>query len=140
MRLKTKLTITAITMVLLPLLLITIAFLVIGGIMNEGSTRNLIADNTRYMKIADNIFEQLSTDTTQDPDILTDQEYLDRINEQLSNENGYVVVRQGSDTITYNGSINDNNSLTLILPEYGSSHDQFNGYLYNDEKKADPTV
>ena len=101
MRLKTKLTITAITMVLMPLLLITIAFLVIGGIMNEGSTRNLIADNTRYMKIADNIFEQISTDTTQDPDILTDQEYLDKINEQLSNENGYVVVRQGSDTITF---------------------------------------
>jgi signal transduction histidine kinase len=135
MRLKTKLTITAITMVLLPLLLTTIAFLVIGGIMNQGSTRNLIADNTRYVKIADNIFDQLRDDTSKDPDIFNDQTYLDNINEQLKSDGGYVIVRQGDDTITYNGSINDDNSLTLILPEYGSSHDQFNGYLFNDEKK-----
>ena len=53
MRLKTKLTITAVTMVLLPLFLITMAFILIGGIMNEGNTKNLIYDNTRYMRIAD---------------------------------------------------------------------------------------
>jgi len=135
MRLKTKLTISAITMVLLPLFLTTMAFLVIGGLMNEGNTRNLISDNTRYTKIADNIFEQLNTDTTNNPDIILDKSYLDKINEQLLIEGGYVIVRQGSDTISYNGSTNDDNDLTLILPEYGSETDHLSGFLYNDEKK-----
>lgn len=135
MRLKTKLTITAVTMVLLPLLLTTVAFLVIGGIMNEGNTKNLISDNTRYMEIADIIFEQISQDTTQDPDILTDREYLDKINEQVLIEGGCVIVRGENDIIIYNGCTNNDTDLTLILPEYGSGSDQGSGYLYNDEKK-----
>lgn len=135
MRLKTKLTITAVTMVLLPLFLITMAFILIGGIMNEGNTKNLIYDNTRYMRIADDIFEKIGQDISSNPDILTDSAYLDKINEEVLMEGGYVIVRQSGDIISYNGSSNDDNDLTLILPEYGSGPDHLSGFFYNDEKK-----
>lgn len=132
MRLKTKMTITAVTIVLLPLLLITIAFLIIGGIMNQGNTKNIVSDNAKYMQFADIIFEQIDTDSSQNPDVLVDNSYLDTINEKVLIEGGYLLVRQG-DTIIYNGSTSDGN-LSLTLPEYGNGPDPSNGFFYGDEK------
>jgi hypothetical protein len=76
------------------------AFILIGGIMNEGNTKNLIYDNTRYMRIADDIFEKIGQDIASNPDILTDSAYLDKINEEVLMEGGYVIVRQSGDIIS----------------------------------------
>ena len=120
MRLKTKLKVTAVTMVVLPLLMTAIAFVTIGGIMNKGLSRGIVSDNTRYLNIVEKVFSTIKIDLARDPDILENLVYLEGLNKKIKSDGAFIIVRKGS-AIVYKGSKEDLTEIENDLPVYDNS-------------------
>ncbi|WP_026507955.1 sensor histidine kinase [Butyrivibrio sp. MC2013] len=135
MRLKRRLQVTAATMVILPILLLTIAFLVIGGIMNKGKTGSIASDNRRFGRMAEGIFARISHDMEDDPDILSDTVYLDKVNEELGRAGAYLLVRRGDDLI-YSGKEAYMIDPPDTLPEYTELSDTSKSIVYSKDSES----
>jgi len=133
MELKTKLRITSITIVAMPILLTTIAFFVISAVLNKGINASIIADNEMYQTIAEEIIETVEEDIEEDDDVLEDTDYLDSLNTILQKSGAYIIVRCGSD-VYYMGD-EDGYNIFEKLPDYGQSEDISTGIFFNHEKK-----
>ena len=84
-RLRTKLIITGVTIVILPLALTAAAFVGIGTAMTHDKqnafNRGVVLDNDEnYQQTAEDIFTKVETDRKKDPAILEKTDYLDGIN------------------------------------------------------------
>ena len=144
MKFKTRLLITFVVIIVVPLLLTAIAFMGIGiYIVNseQGSgisgikyaSSNYTIEN--YKQMTEEMLLEIKEQMQENSAKLEDKEYLDEINESLKNKSSYIIVRKG-DEIYYTGNSKGSEKIFPKLPGYGSDvPDGETGYYYNDMKK-----
>lgn len=144
MKFKTRLRITFITIIVLPLVMTILAFLFIGVfLMNYQQGRSLTdVDYTligeafqTFAATADNIYEEIEAQAAQDITRLEEIEYLKKLNTRISHKSAYILVRKGNE-IYYTGNTAAAKKIFDMLPEFGNAMvEEDSGYYYNDLNK-----
>ena len=144
MKFRTRLLVTSIAMVLVPLLLTAFAFIVVASHVEnmENEVGLLDRDNLafaytieNYSHMTEEVLQDVKSQITQDPLELEDQEYLDEIGGELNNKFSYIIVRKEG-SIYYTGNDADAKRIFDMLPEYGNEMpDSETGLYYNDMKR-----
>ena len=144
MKFKTRLLVTFLTIVLLPLLLTMIAFMSIGGyLMNAQREYGLINMDYTMMsepgqafeRIAEEVFNEVEEQIASDETKMEDREYLSGLNQKIENRASYIIVRKGND-IYYTGNEAAAGKIFHLLPGYGYANaGEDAGYYYNDMSK-----
>ncbi len=144
MKFKTRLLITFLTVLILPLVLTAAAFLGIGGYLlkdfNEYDVRNinrnmLTGTSQLFGEITDQVYLQIKNKIEQDKTQLESIVYLENINESLKNKASYIIVRKGNQ-LYYAGNPVDAAQIFTRMPDYNASgmirSDEETGLYYND--------
>ena len=142
MKFRTKLGITALSMILVPFLLTIVAFLVIGSRIEDAEAGILDRDSAsytytieNYSQMTEEVLEEVKEQIATQPEKLEDKNYLDEITADLKNKSSYIIVRKDNE-IYYAGNHNFAKRIFSILPEYGNEMPNAEtGYYYNDMKK-----
>ncbi|MDD2972360.1 MAG: HAMP domain-containing sensor histidine kinase [Lachnospiraceae bacterium] len=145
MKLKTRLFITALTIVILPLALSCVAFMGIGMMLVysqqedygiETASYSMMSENIQTLgKVTDEVFSELKQQIGVDENKLEDKAYLQAISDKLHGKASYIIVRKG-DKIYYTNNEVATDKLFDRLPCYGESTiDDGTGYYYNDMQK-----
>ena len=144
MKFKTRLLITFLTIVLLPLMLTMIAFMSIGGyLMNAQREFGLVnMDYTMvsepeqaFEKISEEIFREVERQIDEDETLMEDIEYLSGLNGEIKDKASYILVRKGND-IYYTGNEAAASKIFDLLPGYGYGNaGGDSGYYYNSMSK-----
>ena len=144
MKFRTRLLVTAIAIVLVPILLASIAFIVVGSHVEDAESVlrfpdrwNLAVAYTieNYSRMTQEVLEKVRSQIAQDPRELESREYLDEVSSELNNKFSYIIVRKG-DIIYYTESETAAQRIFDLLPEYGSEMPGSEAAIYyNDLKK-----
>lgn len=145
MKFRTRLWITFVTIIILPVILTSIAFGVISYqvIHKEGLNYGIeINDYTMWSdsissfgKLTDEMFYKLQMQVDMDSSRFLDKRYLGEINEEIRDASSYLIVRKGQ-SIYYSGNETASGRIANRLPEYGSVVEGADaGYYYNDMQK-----
>jgi len=128
MNLKKRLTITFVTITLLPIIMTVIAFVLIGGVLsyepNENAgllfgKYNLSMDAaSSFTQISDENYYEIRSRLDIAPDRFEDTSFLSGLNEELKEKTSFLIVRKGEE-IYYNGNEKASDQLLKQLPEYG---------------------
>lgn len=144
MKFKTRLQITFITIILLPLALTAIAFFSIGiYLVNEG--RIGVGDKFDYSLLAESmqdfgaateeVYNTLLQQVSANASAFEDQGYLEEVNQSVNGTNSYILVRKNKE-IYYSGNQEAAERIFKRLPAYGQTGaDSGTGYYYNDMQK-----
>lgn len=141
MRFKTRLQVTFITIIVLPLLLTAMAFMLIGmylmnvnqGFQFQELDYAMMSENVEsYVEAADQIYEKLMEQARSNPARLEDKAYLKAINNQIAQKSTYILVRKDQE-IYYTGNREAAKRIFENLPEYGDGAEmaENSGYYYN---------
>ncbi|MBO4981766.1 MAG: HAMP domain-containing histidine kinase [Lachnospiraceae bacterium] len=144
MKFKTRLRITFISIILLPLVLTIAAFLVIGiylSSMQQGfDVRELdyamMSENVQqFVNTTDKVYYVLVNQVKEDSSRLEDKEYLEKLNSEVSRRSTYLIVRKGQE-IYYAGNETAAKKIFPKLPGYGKGGlmDE-SSYYYNELEK-----
>ena len=144
MKFKTRLRVTFISIIVLPLLLTIMAFLVIGiyltnvqkGIGIQDMDYSLMSDSVQeFTSNTDKAYFMLLDQAKEDSSKLEDKEYLEYVNEEVSRQSTYLIVRK-NDEIYYTGNRAAADLIFAKLPAYGEPMlDKETGYYYNELEK-----
>ena len=144
MKFKTRLMVTSIVIVLLPLMLTCAAFLLISGHIEDAEGEFGFLDVNKvpftytienYSRITEEILHEVKMQIASDSARLEDKEYLEGITSKLNSKFSFIIVRKG-DSIYYTGNTNAAKKIFRALPEYGNEMpDTETGYYYNNMKK-----
>ncbi|MFI3215084.1 MAG: HAMP domain-containing sensor histidine kinase [Eubacteriales bacterium] len=146
MKFKTRLTITFLTIIILPVVLVSIAFIGISAylIHVSGATYGIQVENytmlsesiSSFGKLTDETFNMIGAQLSIDPTRYEDMEYLEKINADMSDKLTYLIVRKG-DELYYAGNEVAANEIFLRLPPYGTDNADNSAleYYYNDMQK-----
>ena len=108
MKFKTRLVITFLTIILLPLALASTAFIFIGGYLIKeqeeyGFTNNdynMLIDPAQSSRlISDEIFDEVKKILDSDRSGMEDENILSQINERISNKSSYIIVRRQNELL-----------------------------------------
>lgn len=144
MKFRTRLLVTSLTIVLVPLLLTSLAFLVVGGHAEDAGDADGIIDGNNlsisytienYSHITEEVLKAVKDQIAHDASRLEDREYLNEISGELNNRFSYIIVRK-EDSLYYTGNERAAERIFALLPEYGNEvPDSETGYYYNDRRK-----
>ncbi len=144
MKFKTRLRITFITIVVLPLVLTFLAFLFIGVfLMNDQKGHSLSeVDYTligeafqTFAATADNTYEVIAAQAKEDVTMLEDKKYLKELNSGIAGKSAYILVRK-DDGIYYAGNTSAAKKIMDKLPPFEiAEQEQDSGYYYNELNK-----
>lgn len=141
MKFRTRLQITFIGIIVLPLLLTALAFFAIGlYLMNTAKgfpvgrlDYNSMTENMRQIVSAtDTVFFELKEQIEVDPAKLADLEYLEDVNSRISHKTTYILVRKGG-VLYYAGNPEAAAAIFPSLPGYGAGSVAENPEIYYDE-------
>lgn len=144
MKFKTRLLITSIAIVLVPLLLTSIAFIVVASHVENMENEVGILDRKNlaraytienYSQMTEEVLQEVKGQIEHDSVKLEDRNYLDEIGGELNDKFSYIIVRK-ADEVYYTGNDTDSQQIFDMLPEYGNElPDSETGLYYNDMKK-----
>ncbi len=146
MKFKTRLVITFLTIILLPLVLACTAFLCIGAFLirepEEFGFRNkdynmLLEPTEVFQIISDEIFLEVEDILERDPAALEDTQVLSAINEKIVNRSSYIMVRR-QDGLYYAGNELAAQKIFDMLPAFQEGNvgkQQEQSVYYDDMKK-----
>ena len=143
MKFKTRLYITFLTIVFLPLALTLIAFMGIGAFMSnqeldygiEGDYNVASEPLESLGKSTEATYTELMNQISEDSEIVEDIEYLKRVNESIEKKASYLLVRK-DDTIYYTGNEEAAKQIYDRLPPHGVMNpDKRAGIFFHDLKK-----
>lgn len=144
MKFKTRLAVTFVTIILLPLVLTATAFLGIGFyIVNQ--RQNYGFEEMDYMALADSItsvhdrteevYDLLLKQVREDSTKFEDMTYLRNFEKSNFSKRTYLLVRKGDD-IYYTGNAEGADKIFDELPEFGGEEsDESNTYYYGEMEK-----
>ncbi|WP_342757581.1 HAMP domain-containing sensor histidine kinase [Kineothrix sedimenti] len=144
MKFKTRLLVTFLTIVFLPLMLTALAFISIGGYLMNAQREigmvnvdyTMMSDPAQtFEQISEKVFKEVKRQIAIDEAKLEDTAYLNDINKGIEDKASYILVRKG-DRLYYAGNTAAADKIFNILPAYGyanESHDA--GYYYNSMEK-----
>lgn len=142
MKFRTRLWITFVTIIILPVILTAIAFAGISFhvITNEGRNYGIEVNNytmlsdsiSSFGRLTDGTFYKVREQAKSDPARFLDKEYLTQINGEIEDTASYLIIRK-DDEIYYAGNEIAASQMVDRLPEYGNSYEGADGgYYYND--------
>ena len=144
MKFRTRLLITSVTIVLLPLLLTCAALLVVGSHIEDVETPSDFFDRDNvsyiytvetYSRISEEVLEKVRRQIEEDPSRLEDKDYLDEIASDLKDKSSYIIIRK-NDMLSYTSNSGDAKKIFPALPEYGNEMPGSEaGYYYSDIRK-----
>lgn len=144
MKFKTRLLITSLAIILMPLLLTSIALLVVGSQIEDAETQfgfpgknnsSFIYTIENYSRITEEVLEKVRQQIAEDPSRMEDKAYLEEISESLVDKSSYIIVRK-NESLYYTGNHAAAKRIFSALPDYGSEIDSPEaGYYYNDIKR-----
>lgn len=145
MKFKTKLAITFITIILLPVMLSLVAFLAIGTLLVRTTDQVSGLETTDYSMMSDSIdafsrgtddlFKAIRESAKQAPARLEDKEYLEDMNAAAGEKSSYIIVRKGEE-LYYTGNLSAANIIFDRLPDYGQESERPDaGYYFSDMRK-----
>lgn len=145
MKFKTKLAITFLTIILLPVLLSLIAFMAIGTLLIRSADQAYGLETTDYGMMSDSIdafsrgtdelFNVILEKAKQEPGTLEDKAYLEELNTAAEEKSSYIIVRK-EDALYYTGNLSAANKIFDRLPSYGQENATADaGFYYNDMRK-----
>ena len=141
MKFRTRLRVTFIIIIVLPLILTAVAFLGIGLYLMNAQKGFPIArldyttmtENMREVAAAtDDVFFDLKEQIEEDSSRLADLEYLDMVNSQIPHKTTYIIVRKDDD-LYYAGNQEAAEMIFSRLPGYGEGGTAENPDIYYDE-------
>lgn len=141
MKFKTRLQVTFIMIIVLPLVLTTLAFCGIGlYLMNV--QKGLPMDKIDYSAVSENMqeivertdkaFLVLKDQVRRDASRLADVEYLEQVNSEIARRSTYIIVRKGSE-LYYAGNETAARDIFPKLPGYGDGEFSEDSGFYYDE-------
>ena len=146
MKFKTRLVITFLTIILLPLVLACTAFLCIGAYLSKGQEEygirtqdyNILIDPTQASKsISDEIFFEVKEILDNHPADLEDKGVLARINERIDGKSSYILVRK-QNSLYYAGNELAASQIFDKLPDFEEENiekELGQSVYYDDMKK-----
>ena len=145
MKFKTKLAITFLTIILLPVLLSLVAFIMIGAVMVHTDEPTYGLELSDYTMMSDTIdgfsgatnelFNKILNTARDDEARLEDSGYLEELNEEASEYSSYIIVRK-DDGIFYAGNQEAAEKIWNRLPVYGQESERADSAFYfNDLRK-----
>ena len=146
MKFKTKLAITFLTIILLPVLLSLCAFLGIGTVMMRSGGQTTYGEGMRaysmmsesidaFSQATDELFDTIQEQARENTHRLEDKAYLDKLNEEATDKSSYIIIRKG-DQIYYAGNAAAAQQIFSRLPTYGlESEETDSAYYFNDMRK-----
>lgn len=125
MKFKTRLRVTFITIILLPLFLTAIAFCAIGlyltSVQRGLPVAELSYENMQeLMEATDKAFTVLKEQTRTDASKLSDKAYLHWINTEIARRSTDIIVRKGRG-LYYAGNVEEAQAILPVLPDYGDA-------------------
>lgn len=140
MKFKTRLRVTFITIVLLPLVLTTTAFMTIviylmnvqqGYTIRELDYSMMSEPMQSFVNVAEETYASLLKQVREDSTKLEDIEYLEQMNQEIIRKSAYIVVRK-DDEIYYTGNKEAMKQIIDKLPKYKEeSLSEDSGYYFN---------
>ena len=127
MKFKTRLMVTSVVIVLLPLMLTCAAFLLVGSHIEDAEGELGLLDMNKvpftytienYSRISEDLLHEVKEQIASDPVRLEDKNYLDEISAHLNSKFSYIIVRK-EDGIYYTSNLNAAKKIFDTLPEYG---------------------
>ena len=106
MKFKTRLYVTFITIIVLPLMLTSLAFCGIGlylmnvqkGFPAAEFDYSVVSENMQeIVESTDKAFYVLQNQVKADASRLADKEYLERVNSEIARKSTYIIVRKGAE-------------------------------------------
>ena len=144
MKFKTRLLVTSIAVVLVPFLLASVAFLIVGSHAEDAESgvgfldgKNLAAAHTieNYSSMTQEVIQEVKRLIVEDPAKLEDSDYLNELSDKLNDKFSYIIVRK-DDGIYYTGKNIAAQRIFDLLPAYGEElPDSEMGLYYSDMKK-----
>lgn len=146
MKFKTRLTITFLTIIILPVVLVVVAFFSIGAYIvarggqeygiNIGNFYMLSESIASYGELTDETVRQIQAQVELDSRRFEDTAYLEQVNETLSEYSSYLIVRK-EEELYYAGNSVAAEQIFNRLPDngLGAEGDLSAGYYYNDMQK-----
>ena len=144
MKFSTRLKVTFISIILLPLLLAIMAFIIIGIFLisggKEGGFENLgdlrFSENIKeVVNSTDAVYFKLMDQAVIDSSVFEDPEYLEKINDETSRVSTFILVRK-DDEIYYTGNEFASKKIFKELPAYGDAlHGDETGYYFAEDEK-----
>lgn len=145
MKLKTRLFVTFIAMVILPLLLITVAFMSIGHYLLRAMQQEYGIETITFQSLTNAIqssdqqtaylFEKLQDIADEDPSLFTDIPFLESLNRDAQTNSSYLIVRKDA-ALYYTGNQLAAEKIFFKLPAYGyETQENDAGYYYNQLQK-----
>ena len=144
MKFRTRLRVTFVTIILLPLVLTALAFITIGvylvnmqqGFSLEALDYAVMSDGLKsFINTTDEAYYVLLEQAQKDPAMLEDMEYLEMVNSDISRRTTYILVRKG-DEIYYTGNEAASRVIFPKLPDYGEADlGEDSGVYYDDLEK-----
>ncbi|MCQ2540417.1 MAG: HAMP domain-containing histidine kinase [Acetatifactor sp.] len=139
MKFKTRLQVTFLTIIILPMVLTTLAFCGIGlSLMNAQKGMPMIefgssADNMKEMvEMTDKAYAVLKDQAGQDPSKLLDVDFLTQMDRNTARKSTYIIVRKDSE-MYYAGNQTAAKTLFDKLPEYGSGQQSEKAGFYYEQ-------
>lgn len=142
MKFKTRLRVTFIAFIVLPLALIAMAFCGIGlylisvqkGLPPEELNYTLMAENMQEVAgSADSIYFELVKQAEEDSLKLADKDYLEKISSEIEQQKkSYIIVRKNTEMF-FAGNETAAKKIFSVLPEYGEGSLSADSGRYYDE-------
>ena len=139
MKFKTRLRVTFIIIIVLPLALMALAFCGIGLYLTNlqkglpvGQMTDMSENMQEIVNDTEEIFQVLKEQAKEDPALLADKEYLDRISARTARRSTYIIVRKDSE-LYYAGYEEAARIIFPKLPDYGEGKIYENSGIYYDE-------
>ncbi len=140
MRFRTKLILTSIAIVVIPLLLALGTFLIVGRYLIydqqiDGNTKvvdyGMVSDpGGTFSEMTDQMVKEILVTMLVDPFVLEDKDYLGELNEEVSARYSYIVVKK-ADTIYYVADSDKAEEVIYELPGFGTD---IKGIYYTSSK------
>jgi len=143
MKFKTRLRVTFISIILLPLLLTIMAYMIIGIYMSnvklDGKLQTLDSSNLPssmqdFVDVTDRVYDEIKQQVAENADLLLEEQYLDQMNNEVARQSTYLIVRR-EDELIYAG---DNAAYKMIekLPKYGTGNlGEDSGYYFKEQER-----
>lgn len=144
MKFRTRLMVTFVTIIVLPLFLTAVAFFVIGGyLINlqqgyglQNMDYSLVSETYQTAaESADEIFHIIVEDAKEDIGRLEDIEYLQKMEQELPKSTAYYLIRK-DDEIFYSNNPDSAEKILTRLPDFGEGElDEDTGYYLRANDK-----
>lgn len=145
MKLRTRLLITSLTIIILPLMMTAIAFMAIGTYLMRSEQLSYGIEKINYAAMSESLesigglteemFEKLRIQAEKDPAVFENKEYLEHINEEAELNSSYIIVRK-ENALYYTGNDVAAEKLFDRLPEYDTDNiGKETDYYINDMQK-----